>query len=72
MMKKTFLILVSFLALLSCQKKPSGLELPALIGDNMVLQQKTEIHIWGNALPGNPVDVSASWGGKGKSVTGDD
>jgi sialate O-acetylesterase len=72
MMKKTFLILVSFLALLSCQKKPSGLELPALIGDNMILQQKTEIHIWGNALPGTPVDVSASWGGKGKSVTGDD
>jgi len=71
-MKKTILILTTFLTLLGCQRKPSELVLPSLIGDNMVLQQKTDIHIWGNALPGTRIDVSASWGGTGKSVTGDD
>jgi len=71
-MKKTILILTTFLTLLGCQRKPSELVLPSLIGDNMVLQQKTDIHIWGNALPGTRIDVSASWGGAGKSVTGDD
>jgi len=71
-MKKTILILATFLTLLGCQRKPSELVLPSLIGDNMVLQQKTDIHIWGNALPGTRIDVSASWGGTGKSVTGDD
>ncbi len=45
-----FLILI---ALFGCSKNPSGLELPSLIGDNMLLQQKTNIKIWGKASPGS-------------------
>jgi sialate O-acetylesterase len=37
------------------------IKLPALVGDNMVLQQKTEVHIWGKATPGDKLSISASW-----------
>jgi sialate O-acetylesterase len=35
--------------------------LPALMTDNMVLQQKTRVALWGWAAPGEAVTVSASW-----------
>ena len=60
------------IALTGCGKKPSGIELPSLISDNMLLQQKTNIEIWGKALPGNKIDVSASWQANGKAVSGED
>ena len=60
------------IALAGCGKKPSALELPSLIGDNMLLQQKTNIEIWGKALPGNKIDVSASWQANGQAVSGKD
>ncbi|MEO9475728.1 MAG: sialate O-acetylesterase [Cyclobacteriaceae bacterium] len=37
------------------------LELPSLFGDNMVLQQKSEATIWGNAAPKSSVEINASW-----------
>ncbi len=38
----------------------------------MLLQQKTDIRIWGHASPGCKIDVSASWDATGKTVTGED
>ncbi|RYD95904.1 MAG: sialate O-acetylesterase, partial [Sphingobacteriales bacterium] len=35
--------------------------LPALIADNMVLQQQQEVNLWGTAAPGEQVVVKASW-----------
>lgn len=35
--------------------------LPSVIGDNMVLQQKTASAIWGQAEPGEKVSVEGSW-----------
>jgi len=32
--------------------------LPAIISDNMVLQQGMKVRIWGNAKPGEPVTVT--------------
>ena len=56
---KRFLIL---LALLSVFARTAGakVKLPAVFGDNMVLQQKAEVAIWGTA-DGKTVTVSASW-----------
>ena len=59
-------------ALTGCGKKPSGLELPSLISDNMLVQQKTKIEIWGKALPGNKIGVSANWQANGQAVSGED
>ncbi|MBQ6287318.1 MAG: sialate O-acetylesterase [Bacteroidales bacterium] len=45
--------------------------LPSVIGDNMVLQQKTEAALWGKASPGRKVTVTTSWDGNKVSVQAD-
>ncbi len=70
-MKLTTVFLISFLTLIGCQSH-SNLKLPALIGDNMLLQQKTTAKIWGKASPGNKINVSASWNSKGRVIAGKD
>ena len=39
----------------------ADVKLPAVIGDNMVLQQGKTAHIWGWAEPGEQIMVNASW-----------
>lgn len=39
-------------------------ELPALMGDGMVLQQKATVNIWGTAKAGKVVKVKTSWDSK--------
>lgn len=39
----------------------ADVRLPAVISDNMVLQQKTKARIWGWADPGEKITVKASW-----------
>ncbi len=60
------------MTLLSCQRTPSNLELPSLISDRMILQQKSDVNIWGNANPGHRIDVVASWDAKASAKTGKD
>lgn len=38
--------------------------LPAVFSDNMVLQQQTQVPIWGQAAKGKKVIITASWDGK--------
>ncbi len=57
-----FLIGILILAGLVSQKQAiAAIRLPALIGNNMVLQQQAEINVWGWADAGEKVTVSASW-----------
>jgi sialate O-acetylesterase len=39
--------------------------LPALVGDNMVLQQQSDVKIWGWSEPNASVKIITSWGTKG-------
>ena len=39
----------------------SELKLPAIIGDHMVLQQKSEVKIWGWCSPAEKITVKTSW-----------
>jgi sialate O-acetylesterase len=71
-MRSKIIGVLIFIALIGCSRKHSGLELPSLIGDNMLLQQKTDIKIWGKASPGSKIDVSAGWAAKGQAVSGED
>lgn len=50
----------------------AGLRLPAIVGDNMVLQQDTLVNVWGWADPGKKVSVTPSWGDRQTVLTGDD
>jgi sialate O-acetylesterase len=70
-MKLTAMLLTLFLTLVGCQTT-SNLKLPSLIGDNMLLQQKTEARIWGKANPGHKITVSASWNSNVKAIAGKD
>lgn len=60
------------LALSGCQRTPSNIVLPSLIGDNMILQQKTDAKIRGKANPGHKIQVVASWNVKAKTKAGKD
>lgn len=55
------------LSVLCSSKTKASVSLPALISDNMVLQQNSPIHIWGRASTGEQVSVSLL--GQKKSIT---
>ena len=71
-MKQTGILIILIMTLLSCQRTPSNLELPSLISDRMILQQKSDVNIWGTANPGHRIDVVASWDAKASAKTGKD
>lgn len=64
----TFLIVACFFAK---QQLNAKLLLPKLIGDNMVLQQKTKVKIWGEADANSIVSINASWLKKDATVKAD-
>ena len=39
----------------------AGIKLPAVIADNMVLQQNTKVALWGWADPGEQIEIQNSW-----------
>ncbi len=60
-LKKAVFLLIFLLS--ACEEKnPCFIKLPSLIGDNMVLQQKTDARIWGNANPNHKIVVIPEWG----------
>jgi len=71
-MKKAIILLTLLMTLMSCQKSSSNLELPALISDNMVMQQSSEVKIWGTATPGHKINIVASWDEKATAKSGKD
>ena len=46
-------------------------KLPAIFGDNMVLQQQTEAAIWGKAAVNSAVKVTTSWNNKSYTAHAD-
>ncbi len=66
----TFLFLI-LLAITGCQKS-GKIELPSLIGDNMILQQNTNAIIWGKSSPDQKISVTASWNANGQTKASED
>ena len=58
---KTLLVLLAVVA--SCMSASAKVELPSVMGSNMVLQRDTEVNIWGKAKPGVQVTVTPGWNG---------
>jgi sialate O-acetylesterase len=44
------------------------LQLPAIFGDNMVLQQNSDANFWGKAAPGEKVFIETSWNEKAEAT----
>jgi len=59
------------LVLVSACVSFANVRLPAIIGDNMVLQQGRKLSVWGWADPGEEVMVSVSWQNMMWAVTAD-
>ena len=64
-MKRLIILAVSLLATASLQAK---VELPSVFSDNMVLQQKENVAVWGTAT-GKKVTISTTWSKKKTVVT---
>ena len=69
--EKIVLILSSILLLAGAGAALADVKLPAVIGDNMVLQQGGKVSIWGWADPGEEVMVGVSWHNMKWAVTAD-
>lgn len=54
-----FVVCAGLLAVTAAQAK---ITLPSVVGDHMVLQQKTSVKLWGHSDTGKKVKIKASWG----------
>lgn len=69
-MKKYFLCAWIFVILIALSNTLSAeIKLPAIFCDNMVLQQQSEVAIWGTAGKNASVKVTTSWNHKSYSAT---
>ncbi len=54
-------IKIIFVALISFTFTPAEIKLPAIFADNMLLQQQTDVNMWGKATPDKKVNVITGW-----------
>jgi sialate O-acetylesterase len=66
-MNRILLLSIIFLQL----KASANVTLPAVIGSNMVLQQKSSTKFWGWGNPGEKVFISPSWNARTDSTITD-
>lgn len=59
-MKKLLGLTVLFIFFVLCPIT-AKITLPAIFSDNMVLQQNTQVNVWGKAAPSEKITVKASW-----------
>ena len=71
LLKFRYFFLGLLLLLLSAESK-ADVRLPAIFSEDMVLQQKTKVCIWGWASPGEEVGVRVPWQKKNLLVKADD
>ena len=68
-MKKLFWYFIVLIFCIAPFQAGAKVTLPAIFSDNMVLQQKAEVNLWGKASPGEVVTVLPSWDKKTYQVT---
>ncbi|MDG5799024.1 sialate O-acetylesterase [Marinilabiliaceae bacterium ANBcel2] len=59
---KFILFTLTITAMFSSCNKTNELSLPSVFSDNMVLQQNSDVAVWGKAKPGSSVTIEADWG----------
>lgn len=63
-MRKTFQFIAVLLFLIGVSSRGwAKIQLPSIIGDNMVLQRNADDPLWGWASPGEEVTIKANWPG---------
>lgn len=69
--KKSTVAIIWIFLLLSAFGLQAKVKLPTILGDNMVLQQKAAVKIWGWAGENSKIKVSTSWDKKTYTTTAD-
>ena len=64
-------LLIVYTALAGAPALKAEVRLPSIFGDNMVLQQKSNVSFWGKATPGSKVTIKTSWNNKSYAVSAD-
>ena len=59
-----YITVIVFLSLLSSANLFAEIKLPAIFCNNMVLQQQTDVAIWGKASKNSSIKVTTSWNKK--------
>src|SRR3954464_15712678 len=59
-------IFLSLISLSFCAQ--AEVRLPAVIGDNMVLQQRSSVALWGWASPAEKIAITTSWNNRTDSI----
>ena len=67
-MKHTKFLISAISAAFVCVVASAKVELPSVLSSGMVLQQNTDITLWGKASPGHKVSVKTSWNGRKTTV----
>lgn len=71
-MKNIIVLFITVLFINGCgNMSDDSLKIPAIFGDNMVLQQKTDVAVWGLGSPGNTIKVIGSWGEEAETIVND-
>jgi len=61
-MKKTFfIIIVSLLLTFNAMHTSAAVRLPSILGSHMVLQQKSEVKLWGWCSPAEKIVIKTNW-----------
>jgi sialate O-acetylesterase len=71
MKKNYWKAIILAILLITADSLQAKVKLPHILGDNMVLQQKTEVKIWGWADENSKIKVKTSWDNKTYSTTTD-
>jgi len=61
-MKILILLFTAFTIMNAQSENKNKIEMPAIFSDNMVLQQKSSVPVWGKAEPSTKVTLKTSWG----------
>lgn len=51
-----------------CSYGEAKILLPSILGNGMVLQQKSEVRLWGKATPNKKVTIYTSWNAQQQEV----
>jgi len=69
-MRKGIIVLIVFTLVTIQQMVAQELSLNAIFSNGMVLQQNSNVKIWGKASPGETISINANWGETVQTLTG--
>lgn len=70
-MRNITFLLALIISLITGFKTRADVRLPAIISDNMLLQQQTRVNIWGKADPRESIQIKPSWSSKPYTTVAD-